>query len=151
MPFTLPIWFTPLVQASAVAYAVWNGDIEERLVGWETAVILALDTYFLKQRAGIQSIEFLSITVDLGVALAVALRSNKTWPLAYSAAVLATLLTLIAQMIDPVSRWAYVTVQFVWIYLECLILVIGARRARRARRAVVTQGTGGGSIVNVAG
>ncbi|CAN7416099.1 hypothetical protein LJR225_002663 [Phenylobacterium sp. LjRoot225] len=132
----LPLWLTFHVQGLAYAYAIWNGDAEERLIGWVEAGVLALDIVLLDTHVGNISVELLSVIIDVGIALSVALRSNKTWPLAYSAVALATLLTVVAQLVAPVSHWAYVTTLFVWIYLECLVLVVGAWRAGRARRAI---------------
>lgn len=139
MVFTLPFWFTPHIQGLAYAYAIWHGSTEERLIAWVETGVMALDLALIGAPAGRINVEILSVIIDLGVALSVALRSDKAWPIAYSAAALAALSTVVAQMIDPVSRWAYVTALFVWIYLECLILVVGARRAdvERKRRGTV--------------
>jgi hypothetical protein len=123
MVFTLPIWLTFHVQGLVYAGAIWNGDVEEQLIGWVEACVLALDIILLNPRGGNISVEILSMIIDLGAAVSVVLRSNKAWPMAYSAVAL------------PVSRWAYVTALFVWFYLECLILVVATWRAGRARRA----------------
>jgi hypothetical protein len=135
MVFTLPIWLTFHVQGLVYAGAIWNGDVEEQLIGWVEACVLALDIILLNPRGGNISVEILSMIIDLGAAVSVVLRSNKAWPMAYSAVALATLLTALAQVVLPVSRWAYVTALFVWFYLECLILVVATWRAGRARRA----------------
>lgn len=150
MVFTLPPWITVLLQVLTIAYAIWDGDVEERLVGWEGAAVLTLDLVYLRPGSRNTTVEYLSIVLELGVALAVALRSNKTWPMVYSSVVLATALTAIAQAAHPVSRWAYGTVQLVWVYLEILIVAAATWRAGRARRAICSQGVGGGAAVDAA-
>jgi hypothetical protein len=134
MIFTLPIWFTPLVQALACTYAIANGDVEERLVAWEYAVVASIDYIFVFQHKWYPVLDMVSGIVDLGVAMSVSMRSPKIWPIAYSAVTLISLATTMAQNVIAVSHWAYVTALFVWIYLQCLILAVGARRAGRARR-----------------
>jgi hypothetical protein len=134
MPFTLPIWFTPLVQALACAYAISKGDVEERLVAWEYAVVASIDYIFVFQHKWYPGLDMVSGIVDLGVAMSVAMRSSKIWPIAYSAVTLVSLATTMAQNVIAVSGWAYGTAMFVWVYLQCLILVVGAWRAGRVRR-----------------
>lgn len=134
MIFALPIWFTPLVQGLTCAYAISNGDVEERLVAWEYAVVASLDYIFVFQHKWYPGLDMISGVVDLGVALAVAMRSSKLWPIAYSAVTLVDMATIMTQNIIAVGNWAYVTAELVWIYLQCLILVVGTWRAGRARR-----------------
>ncbi|CAN7416072.1 hypothetical protein LJR225_002662 [Phenylobacterium sp. LjRoot225] len=133
MLFELPTWVTAHVEGLAYAYAIWNGDAEEQVIGWALAAVLALDIVLLHANPHL-GVEIISVMIELGVGLSVALRSDKAWPLLYASAALACALTVFAQIIHPVSLWAYVTGKFVWYYLECLILVIGASRAAAERR-----------------
>lgn len=138
--FELPLWVTAHVEGLAYGYAIWRGDAEERLIGWTEAGVLALDIVLLDAHPHLW-VEAISVMIELGVVLSVALRSNKVWPLAYASAVLASALTIFAQTLHPVGLWAYVTTKFVWYYLECLILVVGTwretvDRKRRSRPAI---------------
>jgi hypothetical protein len=144
--FELPLWVTAHLEGLAYAYAIWNGDAEERQIAWTEVAVLALDIVLLHAHPHIW-VEVLTVVLELGVALSVALRSNKVWPLVFASVVVAAALTVIAQIVHPVSGWAYVTVMLVWWYLECLILVIGAWRAGRAR----SRGTGLATAWNITG
>lgn len=138
MVFTLPLWVTAHAEGVAFAYAIWKGDAEARLIAWTETGVLALDIFMLDVHPHLW-VEVLGVVIELGVVLSVALRTTKTWPLVYASAVLASALTILAQVVHPVSRWAYVTGEFVWWYLECVILVVSAWRATQARRAASAQ------------
>jgi hypothetical protein len=134
--FELPPWVTAHVEGLAFGYAIWRGGAEERLIGWTEAGVLASAIVLLDAHPHLW-VEAISVMIELGVVLSVALRSNKAWPLLYASTVLASALTIFAQVLHPVGLWAYVTTKFVWYYLECLILVAGTWRAsvnRRRRR-----------------
>jgi hypothetical protein len=134
--FELPLWVTAHVEGLAYGYAIWKGGAEERLIGWTEAGILAVAIALLGAHPHLW-VEVVSVTVELGVVLSLALRSNKIWPLVYASTVLVSALTIFAQTLHPVGLWAYVTTKFVWYYLECVILVVGTWRAsvdRKRRR-----------------
>jgi hypothetical protein len=131
MVFTLPLWITAHVEGLCYGYAIWKGDFEVRLIACAETLVLMLDIILIDAHPHL-AVEIVSVMIELGVALSVALRSDKAWPLAYSATVVACALTTLAQMIHPVSLWAYVTAELCWFYLECLILVLAASRAARS-------------------
>lgn len=119
MPFVLPPAVTMTLTGAATGYALAKGQAAERILA-----AVAIGIYALPQGVYGQHIGF-EIGVNAlaaPVLVAVALRSDKPWPLAAASIGLVSLATNVAQMFWPVSSWAYGTVCLVWEYLYLAVL-----------------------------
>lgn len=120
----------------AVLLAALKGDWEERTFAALQAVFILLDAVddyrVLGAHLGQEPLQDLA---NLAVALVLALRSDKFWPMAAASLALAMVMTETAQHVAHVQTSAYSIAQGVWEVLLDLVLLIGAVNAWRARRA----------------
>ena len=143
MVFRLPIWMVPHIEGVANGYAILRGGREERLVGCFEAGLMAVQIVARGVPVSPLRLDSATIPVEILFVFAVMFRSNKAWPLAYCAVVLVSAMTLVAELISPVDRWAAGTAAVVWDILESLVLVLGTWRADRcagARLSVFARG-----------
>jgi hypothetical protein len=129
--FVLPVWVTPHVIGLSTGYAIWAGGVEERVVAWSEVALSVLDFIVVYRAHGnmaaVSAWYMISYTVELGLLLAVSLRSDKIWPLVSASVTLVGMMTLLAGAAARVDNWAYGTALIVWTYVGCGALVLGAR------------------------
>ena len=76
---------------------------------------------------------FIIDVLSLVLLLAIALRTDKFWPLAAAAFQLLVVLTHFAKMIDPnLGQWSYMTAIVIWTYLLMTALGVGVWNSWRA-------------------
>ncbi len=132
MSYQLPTWVWPVALMSLCGLAVWRGRDEERLA---TAGLLAnwalcMVVYRTSEQAQIPVLVFDSALMALY--LAIALRSQRYWPLFAAAFQILVVLTHLARLADAgVSGWAYLTALLVWSYLSVFTLAYAAWTAPR--------------------
>lgn len=132
MVYRLPVWVIPQVQGLASGFAILRGGRDERLIGGGEALLLAVQVMAMRTSVLAVRLDAITAPCEFVYVLAVALRSNKAWPMAYCAVVLVSLMTVVVELFAPVDKWAYGTAGVVWNILESLVLVIGTWRGTRA-------------------
>lgn len=143
MVFVLPLWVMPLSVGLACGYAILEGEVEERVIGCARAIFLAIETILYMSEASPNGLaqDFLFLGALFAVSLAVALRSNKLWPLIYSAVTLVAAMTVLATVLISVGPWARGTANFVWSCLQIAALAAGTWRVARSRRQLAIVAT----------
>ena len=123
------------------AGAFWKGGREEQLAAGGVLLSFAL-TVALRDRswAGIQWSAFVTDVCLLVLLTAIALRTERYWPMAAAAFQLLSVITHLARMIDPgVMAWAYATAQVIWSQLVVVAIGVGAWNAwREGRQLAIT-------------
>lgn len=117
--------------------AIWRGGFSERLAGgaiyagWLASVLLA--------DPDLTGAQWAILVVDallLAVLIALALRSDRYWPMAAAGFHFLTIVTHGARVIDPTfDLWVYITAEIVWGYLMLSALAFGVWARWRERRA----------------
>ena len=124
----------------ASGYAILRGEREERLIGGFEAGVMAVEIAAQGAQLSPLRVDSLTAPIEILFVFAVMLRSNKAWPMAYCAVVLVSAMTVAAELIIPVDRWASGTAAIVWDTLESLILMVGTWRASRTSGARLEAG-----------
>jgi hypothetical protein len=128
MPFVLPPAVTMTLTGATVGFALAKGQAVERILAAVALAIYALPQGVYGQHIGFEiSVNALAAPV----LVAVALRSDKAWPLAAASIGLVSLATNVAQRFWPVSGWAYGTVCLLWEYLYLAVLAAATWSASR--------------------
>jgi hypothetical protein len=120
-------WFGITLTLVVCAGAFLRGGREEQLVAGGLLLSLAV-TLAMRDRswAGTQWGAFVADTLLLGLLIAIALRSQRYWPLAAAAFQLLCVCTHLARIADPaVHAWAYATGQVIWSQMVFWALGIG--------------------------
>jgi hypothetical protein len=140
MMFVLPSWVTLAATVAVAGLAFVRGGGVERLVGGlALADFLWSRTHHYVYGADMGQ----ELAHDTAVALVmtlIAVRANAYWTLASAAVWVVSAGTEVAQILAPVSRWAYGAAEITWYYLFLASLAWGAWRApaRRARLATAS-------------
>ena len=137
----LPAWIPWAALLLIGGPALIRGGWLERTVA--TVIILACLAARAVDLHGWLQLEWGVFIVDVvtwGALLAVALRSDRYWPLCVAAFQMLNVMTHVARIADPqFTPWAYATAQVIWTYLMILTLGYAAWRRillqQRARRA----------------
>lgn len=127
------VWAATIIGVGLVA--LWRGGRDERLAsyillaGWGLTVLVAR-TRFAQTEWGILAVD----AVLFAGLVAIALRSDRHWPLFAAGFHLLAIVTHIANVVDPgVGGWAYFTAEIIWGYLLVLSIGYGAWTAPRRR------------------
>jgi hypothetical protein len=121
---------------SVCAGAFWKGGREEQLAAGGLLLSFAL-TVALRDRswAGIQWSAFVADICLLILLTAIALRTERYWPMAAAAFQLLCVVTHLARLVDPgVRAWAYATGQVIWSQLLVVAIGVGVWNAWRGGR-----------------
>lgn len=121
-----------LVGLACLAVAFLLGGAEERIFVIAQASAGVAEHYLI--RVGDIPEAILVDLAVLAVALPIALRSNKAWPLLAASLCVATLMSEAAQLLVNASAEAYSVLQGCWDLLADLVVVVGALSVWRARR-----------------
>ena len=116
------------------AGAFWKGGREEQLAAGGLLLGFAL-TVALRDGSwgGIQWSAFVADVCLLVLLTAIALRTERYWPVAAAAFQLLGVVTHLARMVDPgVMAWAYATAQVIWSQLLVAAIGVGAFNTWRA-------------------
>jgi hypothetical protein len=134
--YALPPWYGLTLTALVCGAAFWKGGRDEQfaaggmLLGWLATLVLR-DPRWL----GIQWGALGADIFFLAVLLAIALRTERYWPLAAAAFQLLAVVTHVARMVDHgLNGWTYATAGIIWTQLVLLALGVGVWGAWRARR-----------------
>jgi hypothetical protein len=128
-------WSVYVLGWGAVLLALLKGRWEERTFAAVQALLIAYDTATGFKAFGAHlGREPLQDLANLAVALFIALRSTKAWPIAAASLALAMVMTEAAQRLVHVQVSAYSIAQGVWEVLLDLVLAAGAIATWRARR-----------------
>ena len=129
-------WLYALLLIAVCIFVLWQGDGELRvalLVVVATSLV-TLANYRLGTGnfADFQPWLAVSESIALAVALAIALRSRRYWPLLFAAAQVLTLFAVLAPLVDKdtLSKVFGVT-QGLWAYVQLAVLVSATIRGRR--------------------
>jgi hypothetical protein len=121
----LPPWFGLTLTAVVCGGAFWKGDREQQaaalgvLLSW-LATILLRDPRWIGPQWG----AFIADTILLLVLTAIAIRTQRYWPLVAAAFQLLCVMTHVTRMVDPgIPNWAYDSGQIV--FTDMLLIVIG--------------------------
>ena len=129
-----------LLLAAAALYAFWRGDRESRLAATVCLGAVVLTQLLIQPVSHrFASVESGVVVVDLATFIsftAIAFASTRFWPLWIAGLQLTTLIGHLLKAIDwSLMPRAYAAATVFWSYPILLILVIGAWRADRRRRA----------------
>ena len=117
--------------------AFWRGGWPERATAAALLVSWVL-TLLLRDRSWSHP-QWAAFVIDLAFGafiLALALKSDRYWPLWAAGFHLLAIATHFARQIDPtLGNWAYVTANVIWTYLVLGALAVGVTGAARARAA----------------
>jgi hypothetical protein len=113
--------------ATVCGAAFWKGGREEQvtagalLLGW-VATLLFRDPHWLGAQMGALVVDALFFALMV----AIALRSDRYWPIAAAGFQLLAIMTHGARMADPAVRgWAYATASILWTQLVLIALGVG--------------------------
>ena len=136
----LPPWFGLTLMALVCGAAAWRGGWEERttamafMIAWMTT-LLGRDQAWIGTQWGTLAVD----AVLLGFLVAVAMRSDKYWPLFAAGFQLLAVVTHVARIVDAqVGAWAYATAAVIFSQLTVFALAAGVigviqQRARDER------------------
>lgn len=134
--WTIAPWSLYGLGWAAVVLALFKGQWEERVFAVVQAGFIALDAATEYRAFGAHlGHEPAHDLFNLALSLALALRSQKVWPLAAASISLAMVMTEAAQLLARVDTPAYAIAQGVWEVLLDAVLATGAVAAWRARQA----------------
>ena len=136
----LPAYFYWLLLLAITAYALWRGRSDERIVAGACLAASLITYAVLSPRIMRYSqVEIGVLLVDLGVLAvftAVALQSNRFWPLWVAGLQLTTSVAHVLKAIDAdLLPHAYGAAARFWSYPILLIVGIGTWRTHRRKRA----------------
>lgn len=118
----------------ACSYAWLRGRTDERIAA-ATCLIATIASFALVTQLRFSEVEFGVLAVDLatlGVFVAVALRSERFWPLWVSGLQLTSSVTHLLKLVEPsLMPFAYSAAEAVWSYPILIILAVGTWRVRR--------------------
>jgi hypothetical protein len=123
----LPWWFGLALTAVICGGALLKGGSDERNAAGGLLLSMVV-TLALRDRswAGIQWGAVFADTLLLAFLTAIALRSEKYWPLPAAAFQLLAVITHVARMVDPIFKpWAYATAEVIWTHMLLWTLGIG--------------------------
>lgn len=119
---------------SACGYAWFRGRTDERIAA-AACLIATIASFALVTQLRYSEIELGVLAVDLatlGVFVAVALRSDRFWPLWVSGLQLTSSVTHLMKLVEPsLMPFAYSAAEAVWSYPILIIIVVGTWRIRR--------------------
>jgi hypothetical protein len=141
--YALPPWFGLALTVLVCGAAFWKGGREEQiaagglLLGWIATLVLRDPRW-----DGAQVGAFVVDGAFLALLTALALRSDRYWPIATAGFQLLAVTTHAARVLDKhLSGWAYATAEVIWTQLVLVALAVGVWGTWRARgRAVAAQG-----------
>jgi hypothetical protein len=134
--WSLAPWSVYVLGWGAVLLALFKGEWEERTFAAGQVVLIVSDAVADFRAFGAHlGQEPLQDLANLALALFIALRSSKRWPIAAASLALAMVMTEAAQRLIHVQVSAYSIAQGVWEVLLDLVLAAGTIAAWRARRA----------------
>ena len=117
--------------------AIWRGERPERIVAVTLLVTMVL-TPMVQTGAGESGLEIWMFLVDtffMLVVLAVALTSNRWWPLFCGAFALLAALSHIARTLDQqIAQFSYISATVLWSYGTVFALGAGVWELERRRR-----------------
>ncbi len=120
----------------AFGYAWLRGRREERLAA-AVCVVASFASLLLLTRLRFSEIEYGILAVDLAVLaafVAVALRSERFWPLWVSGLQMTSTVPHVLKLIDPgLMPFAYAAAETIWSYPILIIIAIGTWRVERYR------------------
>lgn len=138
----LPPWVWPVVITLICGAALWKGGRPERLVAvalfaaWLASLAVFMSPW-LPPHVGVWLVDLLL----LAVLVAVALRTDRYWPIFVAGFHLLTVLTHAARAIDPkAGAWAYATASVIFSYLMLYALAFGTWGAWREQRQLARAG-----------
>jgi hypothetical protein len=118
----------------ACGYAWFRGRSDERITA-AACVIATFASFALVTELRFSGVEFGVLAVDLatlGVFVAVALRSERFWPLWVSGLQLTASVAHLLKLIEPsLMPFAYAAAETIWSYPILIILAVGTWRVRR--------------------
>jgi hypothetical protein len=131
------ILFYNALLIGACGYAWLRGRSDERIAA-TTCVVATVASFALLTELRFSGVEFGVLAVDLAtlaVFVAVALRSERFWPLWVSGLQLTSSVTHLLKLLQPsLMPFAYAAAEAIWSYPILIILVVGTWRARRYER-----------------
>jgi hypothetical protein len=135
-------WFGIALTIIVCTGAFWQGDREQQAAAGGLLLSLAI-TLAMRDRTwvGTQWGAFVADGCLLVLLTAIALRSQRFWPMAAAAFQLLCVLTHIARIVDPgVRAWAYATGQVIWSQMVFWALGFGVFNTWRAGRQLASRG-----------
>jgi len=118
----------------ACGYAWLRGRADERIAA-ATCLIATIASFALMTQLRYSEVEFGVLAVDLatlGVFVAVALRSERFWPLWVSGLQLTSSVTHLLKLVEPsLMPFAYSAAEAVWSYPILIIIAVATWRVRR--------------------
>ena len=118
----------------ACGYAALRGRSDERIAAG-VCVAASFASLVLRTRLRFSEVEIGILVVDLavlGAFVAVALRSERFWPLWVSGLQLTSTVPHLLKLIDPgLMPFAYAAAETIWSYPILIAIVIGTWRTRR--------------------
>jgi hypothetical protein len=124
----------------ACGYAWMRGRSNERITA-ATCLIATIASFALVSQLRFSDVELGVLAVDLATLaafVAVALRSERFWPLWVSGLQLTSSVTHLLKLVDPsLMPFAYSAAEAVWSYPILIILAVGTWRVRRYQQLPV--------------
>ncbi len=129
---------------SITGYALWVGRTMERSVAviFLVGAILSAVAVSAFHKHWHPAVPYLLLidTIILLLLIAIALRSDRYWPLYAAAFQIPGVVTHVAIMVDAhVALYSYVLTQGFWIYPLLVTLLVGTRGQHKLRRAAPSQ------------
>ncbi|MFW2828890.1 hypothetical protein [Sphingomonas sp. ID0503] len=138
-------FFFVILMIASCGYAIVRGGIPERVVAISYVVCTVLTVLLLRsvdvRYAGLElGVMFVDIGL-LAVMLAVALMSERYWPLWMTAMQAMTVLANLGRLLPQVRAWTYWNAITLWSYPMLVLLIVATVRHQRRLRAPASAGS----------
>ena len=129
----IPLWVHMAISVTLVAAAFWRGGGQERFAALYMLVTAAAAAGACRVTHCPFWVHILFVSPDVAVFIAMALRSDRYWPLWAAAVSCNRMMLILLQLAAPTSRWAFGTADLVWHYALVAAVLQGVCAAPRRR------------------